>query len=241
MTVTDGDDAPLADYLLGLMEPAESAAFEARLAADPALAREVAAWRDRLAELDATARPAPPSDRLWPAIAATLDRHRAPRAIARPAPASGRAAHLWRSLGFWRAAGFAGAAASMLLAIGIVALALRPEPLPRLVAVLMGADGGAPGAIVEIDADGRARLVPLVDIPVPQGRALQVWTLPSIERGPVSVGLIDAARGIVLDIDALPAVHGDQLFEITLEPAGGSPIGRPTGPILMKGLTATAL
>jgi anti-sigma-K factor RskA len=31
------------------------------------------------------------------------------------------------------------------------------------------------------------------------------------------------------------------LFEITLEPVGGSPTGRPTGPILMKGNAVTAL
>ncbi|MGL4241116.1 MAG: anti-sigma factor, partial [Beijerinckiaceae bacterium] len=31
------------------------------------------------------------------------------------------------------------------------------------------------------------------------------------------------------------------LFEITVEPPGGSPTGRPTGPILMKGLASQAL
>jgi anti-sigma-K factor RskA len=33
----------------------------------------------------------------------------------------------------------------------------------------------------------------------------------------------------------------DQLFEITLEPRSGSPTGRPTGPIIAKGLTARSL
>jgi anti-sigma-K factor RskA len=33
----------------------------------------------------------------------------------------------------------------------------------------------------------------------------------------------------------------NQLFEITLEPEGGSPNGRPTGPILFKGNAARAL
>jgi anti-sigma-K factor RskA len=44
-----------------------------------------------------------------------------------------------------------------------------------------------------------------------------------------------------LDLEALPDTVADQLFEITLEPEGGSPIGRPTGPILFKGNAARAL
>jgi anti-sigma-K factor RskA len=39
----------------------------------------------------------------------------------------------------------------------------------------------------------------------------------------------------------LPGPGPDQLFEITLEPRTGSPTGRPTGPILYKGLTAPTL
>jgi anti-sigma-K factor RskA len=35
----------------------------------------------------------------------------------------------------------------------------------------------------------------------------------------------------------LPAVEAQQLFEITLEPATGSPLNRPTGPILFVGRT----
>ena len=77
--------------------------------------------------------------------------------------------------------------------------------------------------------------------PTPAGRALQVWTLPSRERGPVSVGLMDQARTLQLSLKDLPPPGPDQLFEITLEPATGSPTGRPTGPVLFKGNTALAL
>jgi anti-sigma-K factor RskA len=76
---------------------------------------------------------------------------------------------------------------------------------------------------------------------VPSGRTLQVWTLPSRERGPVSVGLMDRPRTLELDLKDLPRPGSNQLFEITLEPAGGSPTGRPTGPILFKGNTAQTL
>ena len=108
-----------------------------------------------------------------------------------------------------------------------------------MVAVLV--DGNRAGAVVHAFADGRVVLLPLTSINVPAGRALEVWTLPSRERGPVSVGLMDRARTLELQLKDLPRPGPDQLFEITLEPAGGSPTGRPTGPILFKGNTAQTL
>jgi anti-sigma-K factor RskA len=41
-----------------------------------------------------------------------------------------------------------------------------------------------------------------------------------------------------LNLSDLPSPATNQFFEITLEPAGGSPTGRPTGPILFKGNAA---
>ena len=70
---------------------------------------------------------------------------------------------------------------------------------------------------------------------MPEGRALQVWTLQDRDVGPISVGLIPDAQSIGLAIDSLPPTQADQLFEITLEPETGSPTGRPTGPISVQG------
>ena len=89
---------------------------------------------------------------------------------------------------------------------------------------------------------GTARLIPLRDVAVPADRALQVWTLQDRAQGPVSVGLIEAARQSRLDLAPVPRpTQPDQLFEITLEPRAGSPTGRPTGPVLFKGLASHTL
>jgi anti-sigma-K factor RskA len=97
------------------------------------------------------------------------------------------------------------------------------------------------GAIVNTFSDGRVELIPLRPIDVPAGRTLQVWTLWDRDIGPKSIGLTGQSRTLQLDLEALPDTVADQLFEITLEPEGGSPIGRPTGPILFKGNAARAL
>ena len=57
----------------------------------------------------------------------------------------------------------------------------------------------------------------------------------------MSVGLMSAARTLQLSLKDLPTPRPDQLFELTLEPATGSPTGRPTGPVLFKGNAALSL
>jgi anti-sigma-K factor RskA len=46
---------------------------------------------------------------------------------------------------------------------------------------------------------------------------------------------VESNRSLKLALDTLPPVEEDQLFEITLEPATGSPTGKPTGPVLYIG------
>ncbi|TCT08132.1 anti-sigma factor [Aquabacter spiritensis] len=234
-----------AEHVMGLLEGEEARRAERLEQEDPGFAAAVERWRLRFGELDATAPAhAPPPD-LLARISATLDAaepeappqpESAPARAARPAPL----AALWRSLGFWRATGLAGAAASLLLVIGIAFGPLGRLPQPQMVAVLIGPQG-EPAALVNAFADGTADLIPLRTIAVPEGRVLEVWTLWDPARGPVSIGLSNEARRIRLDLKNLPRTAPNQLFEITLEPQGGSPIGRPTGPILMKGTTSVAL
>lgn len=108
-----------------------------------------------------------------------------------------------------------------------------------MVAVLL-TDTNIAAAVVNTFADGRVELLPLQDIGVPQGGALEIWTLWDRAVEPRSVGLIDRARAVPFRLGNLP-LGADQLFEITIEPATGSPTGRPTGPIVAKGLTARRL
>lgn len=232
MTAGREDDELAAEYVTGLLEGEARIAVERRLAIDPVFAATVEGWRQRLAELDDTADVLPVPEDLWRRVeTATAD--------APPEPVPERPpflSWLWNSLPVMRTASIAGLAMVVILGVGLVASIRQGREQPRLVAVLL--DGNRAGAVVHAFADGRVVLLPLTGIDVPAGRALEVWTLPSRERGPVSVGLMGQARTLELSLKDLPAPSADQLFEITLEPATGSPTGRPTGPILFKGNTA---
>jgi anti-sigma-K factor RskA len=233
-------DALAGEYVLGLLDGAESAAAERRLDTDRDFAASVERWRLHFFALDATAMPLVPSPSLWSQIEASLTMAAAPaRAASAAAPATSRFADWWNSLFIWRGAAFAGALAAILLAVGLVGALDRAKRQPLMVAVLL-TDTNVAAAVVNTFADGRVEMLPLQSIDVPAGKALEIWTLWDRAVGPRSVGLIDRARSTPLRLDNLP-LGRDQLFEITLEPASGSPTGRPTGPIIAKGTTSQRL
>ena len=232
-------DDVAADYVMGLLEPAAAAEAERRIAVDTAFAQAVENWRARLNDFDTTAGPIAPSGTLWSRIDANLG------APTHSEPRPAMLARLWNSLDALRLT-TASATAAAILCAGLAVFFYQAArntaaTKPVYVAILVSDTTRLAGAVVNTFADGHAELVPLVAIDVPAGRALQIWTLWDRAVGPKAVGLIERARSTRLDIERLPQTAVDQLFEITLEPEAGSPIGRPTGPILFKGTTSRAL
>ena len=227
------------EFVLGTLDDTDRQAFEAAMADDASLRAEVAMWQDRLLSLTRHAPPADPSPSLWSRIDARLTW----TAMDTRAPVQTPPPRLpwWQRLALWQ--GVSGLAVAACVALGS-ALVLRgaPDAVPsqQYVAVLQGPQGGGNGWVVEVRVDavgqGRLRLVPVAPSgPVPAGRALQFWTKAPGAAGPSSLGLVQAGSTVELPTTLLPDLRPEQLFEITLEPEGGSPIGRPTGPILFVG------
>lgn len=217
-------EALAAEYVLGTLEAREAAAVAAALPLDAALAEAVAAWEAKLAPLATLAPPEAPPPDLWRRIEAALD----------PAPAI-PAAPWWRKLlDPWRA----GAIGATAVAAGLAAfMVLRPAPEPRLMTVLL-TDREQPAWLVEADRAG-IRLASLNTRPAPPDRVLELWALPQGATAPTSLGLIPADGRITVRPATIRPSPG-MLIEITLEPPGGSPIGRPTGPIQFIGRLAPA-
>lgn len=196
------------EYVLGTLEAREAAEVAASLASDAALADAVALWERRLAPLQAFAAPeAPPSD-LFRRIERSLDGPREPYR----AP--------WRLFGF---------GASLVAASLALFLVLRPAPL--MTVLLTSRDDSA--FLVEADRD-RISLAALNPRSIPEGRAAQLWALPQGATAPTSLGLIPTEGRFTVSPGTIRPEPG-MLIEITLEPPGGSPTGRPTGPILFIG------
>ena len=227
MTHEQNDIAATADeYVLGLLDPQEAAAVEAKMEDDAALKAAVAASRERFLPLDTSIEPAAVNDGLWQRIETALPAQM--KSAGRTAAKSANDNHR-----LWRLTAMSAIAATIMLAIGLAASLMRTQE-PLVVAVLLD-DAGEVQAVVEDFGSEQAVVRMLADVEVPSNKTIQVWTLPSREMGPVSLGLIDGIRSATLKGPALPTPQRDQLYEITLEQAGGSPTGLPTGPILAKG------
>ncbi|ABM93124.1 anti-sigma factor [Methylibium petroleiphilum] len=230
--------ATAGEYVLGTLGASERAEFQRALGEDAALQAEVYAWQDRLLGLAGRVAPAEPSAGLWPAIEARL---RSGPATAAEIPT--RAAALpaandpaWRRLRRWQWTSGLAIAASLVLATLLVLRAPAPADAPRYLAVLQAPGSNTTGWVVEATAGGQLRLVPVgTTEAVPPGKALQFWTKAEGAAGPTSLGLVRAGQVTELPVATLPTLEARQLFELTLEPETGSPIGRPTGPILFVG------
>ncbi|MDR7269285.1 anti-sigma-K factor RskA [Pelomonas saccharophila] len=225
-------DAAAGEYVLGTLGAEDHAAVAAALPHDAALRADVYAWQDRMLPLSAQVAAAEPTTAVWRRLSLALDGRQPPRKAAEARTP------WWQGLRFWQGLSAVGVAASLLLALRLLA------PLPvaegaRYVALLESPDERhAAGWVVELQAGGALRLLPVGDTPpVPPGRALQFWTKPQGAAGPTSLGLVRAGEPVEMPVSRLPAVGAQQLFEITLEPEAGSPIGKPTGPILFVGRT----
>lgn len=222
------------DYALGLMSEDEALMFQALMARDPALAAQVAWLHDRLLPLDLSAPPRPLPEGFPERLRARLAEAAAQPDTAPGALAVSQAANLPGVPRRW-----AGIAAALVLgiALGFGGAAQRTQPQPLVVAVLLD-DQGMPRAVIEDYGNDTAQIRFVADLDVPPGLTIEAWTLPSPELGPMSLGVLDGPHPALLRGPTLPRPADAQLYEITLEPEGGSPTGRPTGPIIAKGLAA---
>ena len=253
MNLDDRDDRTVAvgEYVLGTLDAATRAALEARLATDEALRAEVYVWQDLLLPVASRVPPLEPDSGLWTAIAAQLAELRqsspAAQGVAALLPAAqaggGRLAAappaapdpLWRRLRRWQWTAGLGLAASAVLTTLLVLRPPATEPA-RYLTLLQAPDTQRTGWIVEATAGGQIRLLPVAPAePVPAGSSLQFWTKLQGAADPTSLGLVTAGVPVRLPAARSPGIGEQQLFELTLEPAQGSPTGKPTGPILFVG------
>lgn len=214
-----------AEYVLGTLQGPARRRFEFLLAHDAQLRGRVAAWEARLSPWTVAAAPVPVPARVWSGI-----RRRLGQDAERETPRGA----LW-----WAFASTALAAAFALV------LVLRPAPVPapafRDIAVL-ATDKARAVWVVRASSDGhRLELSGLARVSVPAGHDLELWSVPA-GGAPLSLGVLhraaDGNAALVLDMRQRARLARAAVLAVSLEPAGGSPTGVPTGPVLYTGPVA---
>lgn len=220
------------EYVLGTLSATRRTNVETRMKNDAALRTAVELWEEKLSPLSALAEPTEPSAALWSRIESSLAATPAvmsPRALVKPP------SNWWNSLNLWRGLTATGFAAAAFMGVVIITNIAQP-PAPGYMVVLVGPQDKSPGWVVQASTNSQqARLIPLGKMEVPGDKSLQFWTKGDDWKGPVSLGLVKPGKSLEIPLDKLPPLQPNQLFEITMEPSNGSPIDRPTGPILFIG------
>jgi anti-sigma-K factor RskA len=221
-------DRLAAEYVLGTLRGPARRRFETLLGAHPALRAAVRDWQARLEPMAESVAPVAPSPGVWSGIERTLFTARESR------PPTAEPPVWWRRLGWWQ--GAAGVATAAAITLGV--LVGQPPPAQPPIAIVMNASSDAGGLqaasfVASVAADGRSLVLkPLGAVPLAAGRALELWAVPGA-GAPRSLGLVspDAATTVL----RARLLDGTAAFAVSVEPAGGSPTGAPTGPIVSVG------
>jgi anti-sigma-K factor RskA len=214
-------DALCGEYLLGTLRGPARRRYERALREEPRTALRLKRWQEIFAPRYSPMMEVQPSVKVWNRLERELglSRYRAP----------------WhRRAGFWR--GWAAAAtAALLLALGLQVW--RPVgPAPVQIAELAGKDPAS--RVTAALYPDRRTLELRATRPVIAGPAqsYELWLLPAEGGAPISLAVLGA-------LDArfqLAASQGQRLragskLAVSVEPAGGSPTGAPTGPVILVG------
>ncbi|MBI1217861.1 MAG: anti-sigma factor [Rhodobacteraceae bacterium] len=211
----EGDDMLAAEYVLGTLPLPERLAVQRRLRNDDAFAARVAAWEDRLAALNDSYAEAPAPD-LLPAIEARLFGV-APRRPSR--------LRLWL-----------GALGGAVVALALVAIVLVSVPLPQgptYVATLTATDQAV---VFKAGYDPATETLTLTRTAGPgpaAGHDYQLWSIGA-DGVPKPLGLVSAPQ----DSQHVPGLAPGIVLAVSVEPAGGSPNGKPTQALAAGPITA---
>ncbi|MBA4110054.1 MAG: hypothetical protein C0487_10735 [Leptothrix sp. (in: Bacteria)] len=223
-------DRLASEYVLGTLRGPARRRFEVLLPAHPQLRRAVSEWQERLVPMMEVLPEVMPSPGVWDAVQQRLF-----PATAGPSGAVQSVTAWWQKLALWQ--GLAAFATVSAITLG---LWLEPrQPAQPPIVIVMNAQGDAAGGfqtasfVASVGGDGRSLVLkPLGAVPVALNKALELWAVPG-KGAPRSLGLVSAQGTTTVLRQRL--LDGTAAFAVSVEPAGGSRTGAPTGPIISVG------
>ena len=206
-----------AEYALGTLRGRARERLKRWMRDDPELRKEVQSWETRLAPMAQLVTPVEPPARVWNQVERQLG--------------SRTKSSWWKALG-WMAAG----AAAAMIAVAVL-LPLQSDSTAAYVAVLSDPKTNRPVLVATAERADKVLRVNVLDPAIHvSGRSLELWALPQGGK-PRSLGVLsNQERGALKLLAAADQALGDvPTLAISLEPAGGSPSGQPSGPVLYTG------
>ena len=230
-----------AAYVLGTLRGGARRRFEGLMASSIPMRLAVQRWERRLFWLSLRLKPVAPPARVWQQIESRIGPAKSIAVTPAPMTAPVTSSHLWQAI--------AATVAGIALTLGFLLANRTPEiqtrvqvqteirPLESAHTAIV-ADATAPiwvlntypGAGTQA-AELRVRAVR--EIALADNQSFELWMLPDSGSPPVSLGLLPRTGSAVLPLneEKLRTLIATSKVAVSIEPAGGSPTGAPTGPV----------
>jgi anti-sigma-K factor RskA len=225
------DEVLAGEYVLGVLPISERQNVERRIRDDRTFALIVDRWQTNLSTFndDYPDTSPPPA---W--IYASIERQLFADGTA-PDSAFER---LWNSVAFWRGMALVACSAALLLASNANGIFQSKPSMPALVATLNGSNATISLATYYNANTGSLKFSPsAVD---QKTQSLELWLIEG-SSAPVPLGILpDNANGeIIIPKNLRNQLKDGVTLAVSLEPYGGSPTGKPTGPVIASGMAGS--
>lgn len=231
--MTDDDrDLLAAELALGLLDGDELTRAQGLCNHDLELRERAAVWRGTFAELASQVAPVSPPAYVW---------HKIERVLGMSA-ANDNPSQMRRTLAAWRMAALTATAVAAVLALALFVQPISDAAAPQqrgggmpLVATL-GANGETLQSLAAWDpSSAKLFIAPDNDLRLGTRQSHELWIIPKGKQ-PRSLGTLTSAPAfLTIAPDLASEFDANSTLAISLEPAGGSKTGQPTGPILASG------
>ncbi len=220
-----------AEYVLGTLKGRARLRFEKLAAQDARLRQIISDWEQKLGTLHEGIPPVDVPEHVWKSIQKRLgfglSDHVKPGLIG----------SIWNSLMVWRSLTTAATLALMFAAyLNLFAPTLVVN---QYIAVLQTEQQQA-SWLIKSDLKNKQMVVHIVnEQTIPLGKAFELWMIKEGDK-PISLGLIspDQQLSLPLSDELLEKIKQANVMAVSIEPAGGSPTGQPTGPIPYTGVVS---
>lgn len=216
-------DAMCGEYMVGTLRGAARRRFERALTEEPMVARRMQYWQRLVAARYSDDLAVQPSPALWRWIRRDLE-------LKRFTPPWYARIWLWR---VWATA------ATVALAL-VLALPLLKQPTTTAeyspIAILTG-EASQPRVTADLSSDRRRlRLLAARPVAASPAKSFELWLIPAEGGAPLPVAVAgDLDARIELKSSLAARLTRGAKLAISVEPAGGSPTGAPTGPVILIG------
>lgn len=221
------------EYVLGTLTGRARRRFESWMRDSYQVRSAVWHWERQLSSLAEATSGVQPRARVWEQV---LERTggkaaaQAEREIAR--------ARWFERLGLWRGLSLVATAAAVVLAVLLARTPTEVAPQAQQYVAVVNGPQSQPLWLVRADVQQGRLAIRSINATAPApANSYELWILPAGGAAPRSLGLLPTGTASVdaeLPVELRSLLASAQGLAVSLEPAGGSPTGAPTGPVIYQ-------